>query len=284
MAPATTGRTARGDSTRIWREVARHIASTFGWMIAALVVIAAIWQAGVKSFGLDSFGVQSVGDVWTYLFTAPMASSNRSGMLDALAITAGHAGAGYATGIVIGTVLAVVCVAIPVLERPLMPIVLLTQALPILAILPLFILMFGRGLTVTIVVTTLAVFFPVFIMVLGAMRRANPAVLDYFASLDAGRTRTLLSLQVPSAVPDFFAAARLGVPASMFGAILAEWLATGNGLGRMMINAAASIGGYAQLWAAVAITTVFTMFCYTIVGIVESLFLGHYAPERLGDD
>jgi ABC-type nitrate/sulfonate/bicarbonate transport system permease component len=97
----------------------------------------------------------------------------------------------------------------------------------------------------------------------------------------AGPWTTLVRLRLPSAVPNVCAAARVAVPSAMFGAIVAEWLATGDGLGYLMITAASGAGGYSQLWASVVVTTLFTMAAYAAVGVVEGICLGRFAPHRL---
>jgi ABC-type nitrate/sulfonate/bicarbonate transport system permease component len=281
VAPVPASAPAAPRQTSIWATVTRRVVSDFGWMVAALAVMALLWQLAVTTFGLGAFGTKSVGDVWTFLFTDPDAAVNRGELGTALGETAQHAVAGFVVGMAVGIGLAVAFVLLPALERPLMPVLLLTQALPVLAVLPLFVLLFGRGLAVTLVITTLAVFFPTFVLSSQGLRAVPADQLSYLDSLDAGRWTTLRRLRLPSAVPDLFAAARVAVPSAMFGAIVAEWLATGDGLGYLMITAASGSGGYSLLWAAVALTTVFTMAWYAVVGVLEAVALGHFAPDRL---
>ena len=279
-----TGPAAARAATRpasIRATVARRVLSDAGWLVAALAVMALLWQLAVTTLGLGEFGTKSVGDVWTFLVTEADAAANRAELGAALGETAQHALAGFVVGMAVGIGLAVAFVLLPALERPLMPVLLLTQALPVLAVLPLFVLLFGRGLVVTLVITTLAVFFPAFVLSSQGLRAVPGDQLSYLDSLDAGRWTTLRRLRLPSAVPDLFAAARVAVPSAMFGAIVAEWLATGDGLGYLMITAAAGSGGYSLLWAAVALTTVFTMLWYAAVGVLEAICLGHFAPDRL---
>lgn len=266
---------------RIWVTVLRRVAVDLGWLLISLTVMALLWQLAVTTFGLDSFGTKSPADVWRFLAVDDAAAENRAELLAALRETGSHAGIGFVAGIAVGIGLAVLFVLVPLLERPLMPAVLLTQALPVLAVLPLFVLLFGRGLVVTLVITILAVFFSAFVLSLQGLRSVPKDQVDYLRSLDAGAVTTLLRVRLPYAVPSMFAAARVAVPAAMFGAILAEWLATGNGLGYLMITAAAGSAGFSLLWAAVAITTAVTMTTYTVIGVVESLCLAHFAPERL---
>ena len=281
-AAEVTAPPAAGTGVRsVWRTVGARVGSTLGWFVTSLVVLAALWEIGVRAFDLGSFGAKSASQVFTWLFLAPAGPGHRAELAAALATTAAHAGLGFACGAGVGLVLALVLVVTPRMERPVMPLVLLTQALPILTVLPLFILVFGRGYLVTVVITTLAVFFPMFVLAVQGLRSVSAAHLDFFRSLDASDRTVLLRLRIPHAVPNVFAAAKICVPSAMFGAIVSEWLATGDGLGFLMINAASSAGGYSELWAAVALTTVFTMAWYALVGVVEVVVLGRFAPEKL---
>lgn len=265
----------------VTRDVIRRIASTFGWLALTLVFIGLLWQVTVEGLALDSFGTKSAADVATYLLTETKAATNREELYTALGQTALHALAGFSTGTAVGVTVAIVLVTVPRLQRPVVPLLLLSQAVPILAVLPLFIMILGRGVVVTVVITTLAVFFPVFVMVSQGLRSPRSAHLEYFASLSASPIQVLFRLRIPSAVPGFFAALKVAIPSAMFGAIVSEWLATGDGLGYLMTGAAAGVGGYGKLWAAVAITTAFTMLWYALVTAAEAVALGIFDPGRL---
>jgi sulfonate transport system permease protein len=265
----------------ISRGVVVNIAQTVGWFLLAAASIGLLWEVGVRALGLSSFGAKGPSQVFSYLVTDPAAATNRSPLEDALITTGAHAGLGFISGVGVGLILALGFVLIPALERPLMPLILLTQSLPILAVLPLFILMLGRGFGVTIVITTLAVFFPMFVMASQGLHAVPQTHLDYFHSLDSPKTTVLFRLRLPTAVPSIFAALKVCVPSAMFGAIVSEWLATGDGLGYLMVNAAASAGAYDALWSAVALTTLLTMVAYTLIETLEQVVLGHFAPEKV---
>ena len=97
---------------------------------------------------------------------------------------------------------------------------------------------------------------------------------------DTGRVRTLLSGQVPAMLPAFFAAARIAVPATVLAATVAEWLATGTGMGNLMAIAAVS-SRYATLWSCVVIITLIATVSYGVVTLIERIVLRRVAPEQL---
>ncbi|GAA2228811.1 hypothetical protein GCM10009851_11610 [Herbiconiux moechotypicola] len=259
----------------------RRIASTLGFMLLALVVITVIWDLSVRGLGLDSFGTPTPWRVWEWWALEPDSAEHRRVVFDALGVTVRHALSGYVVGSIVGIGLAVVFTSAPRIERASLPTVLFIQTVPILAILPLFILIFGRGDLVTTAIVALTVFFPTLVWVSQGLRSPHPTTVDLFRSLDATRTTVMIRLRFPSAVAGLFVAARLAVPGALFGAFVAEWLATGDGLGYLVVTSMQAVGGFSPLWAAVSATTLLTMIAYVAVEIVEAIALARYDPDQL---
>jgi ABC-type nitrate/sulfonate/bicarbonate transport system permease component len=259
----------------------RRVLVTVSFLLLALLVIGGLWTVSVSAMHLDSFGTPTPLDVWDYWVGQPESPSNRALVLDAMWVTLRHALTGYAVGTVVGVLFAMLFVALPSVERVTLPTVLLVQTIPILAILPLFIMLFGRGILVTTIITGLTVFFPTLVWVSQGLRSPRSTTLDFFQSVAASPWTVMTRLRFPSAVAGVFVAARLAVPGAIFGAFVSEWLATGDGLGYMVVISMQGVGGYSPLWATVAVTTLMTMALYVIVEIVESIALAYYAPERL---
>jgi ABC-type nitrate/sulfonate/bicarbonate transport system permease component len=88
-------------------------------------------------------------------------------------------------------------------------------------------------------------------------------------------------VRLPSALPSVFAAARISVLASILGAIVAEWLATGRGLGYLMITARAQFQ-FTMLWAAGVLVTIVSVLLYGMLTWIESPVLRRYAPSQAG--
>jgi len=251
------------------------------FLVVALVIIAALWTAGVRILSLDSFGTPTPLQVWEYWVDGPEAATHQAPILAAMWTTLGHAGIGYVVGTVLGVGLAMLFVLFPAIERLSLPAVLFVQTVPILAILPLFILIFGRGLLVTTVITALTVFFPTLVWVSHGLRSPASTTFDFFRSLHASAGTVMFRLRVPSAISGLFVAARLAVPGAVFGAFVSEWLATGDGLGYMVVTTMQGADGYTPLWAVVSVTTLMTMVIYALVEVAESLALAVYSPEKL---
>ena len=91
----------------------------------------------------------------------------------------------------------------------------------------------------------------------------------------ASRAKTLWRIQIPSALPSLFASLRIAAPLSLVGALLAEWLATGQGLGWSMIESA-DLSDYSGLWTRVVLITAYSAILYKVIGAVEAHVLRRF--------
>jgi ABC-type nitrate/sulfonate/bicarbonate transport system permease component len=110
-----------------------------------------------------------------------------------------------------------------------------------------------------------------------ALRGTPRESLDLCRAYGASASDTLWKVQIPTALPSVFASLRIAAPLSLVGALLAEWLATGQGLGYGLLNASAE-SDYNGLWARVVIITVYSTVLYQLVGIAESLVMKRFGP------
>jgi ABC-type nitrate/sulfonate/bicarbonate transport system permease component len=124
------------------------------------------------------------------------------------------------------------------------------------------------------------IFFPTLVACIHGLRQAPGQVIDVFDSYAASRVQRLLRVHIPAMLPAFFAAARMGVPASVLAVTVVEWLATGNGIGSLMALSA-SLSDYDLLWSAVALVSALSALGYAGVGLIEARVLRVYAPEQL---
>jgi ABC-type nitrate/sulfonate/bicarbonate transport system permease component len=230
----------------------------------------------VKGLHLKPFFAKTPADVWRFLGSG----ENRHVLLHALSQTATSALLGYVVGLAAASVGAVVFVLWPGVERAVMPFALVAQSIPLAALTPLLVLLLGRGLLATVVVSVLVTFFPSLVNLTKGMRAASPQLLDVFRTYGASRWTTLRRVQVPTAVPGLFAAARVSAPRALLGVLIAEYLATGVGVG-WMLNLAKTRSEFALVWSGAVMITVLAVLAYSLVGWLERLMLARYAPEVL---
>jgi ABC-type nitrate/sulfonate/bicarbonate transport system permease component len=86
-------------------------------------------------------------------------------------------------------------------------------------------------------------------------------------------------VQLPAALPSLFAAMRVAAPLALVGALLAEWLTTGQGLGYLMLQSVTTFE-LDRMWSAVTIVTVASIVLYMMISAVEQITLARYAPEQ----
>jgi len=113
-------------------------------------------------------------------------------------------------------------------------------------------------------------FVPSLVTLAEGLRAAPTAALDVVACTGGSSWKALWKVRAPFAGPAAFAAAKISLPGALLGAILAEWLITGRGLGETMAIDVIS-SGYSELWSAVCIVVVLSVTLYTVVAAGERL-------------
>lgn len=268
-APFAAGRGRRG---------MRLVASA---ALTAMVLIGGWWLA-MEAAGLPRFFAKRPDDLFAFLVTSPTATANRAILWEAAAQTLAYALPGYVAGLVMGAGLAMVLTLAPGLAALVLPVAVALRSVPIVTTAPLIVLALGRGATGTITIVAVMIFFPALVACLQGLRQAPGQVLDVMATYGAGPLTRLWQAQVPAMLPAFFAAARMSVPAAILAVTVAEWLATGTGLGNLMALTA-STSNYNLLWSAVVLVAAGSALGYAAVGAVERAVLARVAPEQLRD-
>lgn len=122
-----------------------------------------------------------------------------------------------------------------VLLRPLrywmLPILLISQALPVFAIAPLLVIWLGYGMASKIATTTLMLFFPIASAFYDGLRRTDLNWLDLAQTMDAANWRKLVFIRIPSALPSLATGLRVATAAAPIGAVIGEWVGSSAGLG-----------------------------------------------------
>ena len=247
-------------------------------LLAPIFVVFVFWYAFLWVFQIKPFFAKTPVDVWAELFTNADAPETRSMVFGALWTTLWTTSLGYVAGLIGALVTAVVFILVPWLERALMPIAVALRSIPIIVTTPVIILFVGRGLLTTTAIVAVMSFFPTLVNCYAAMRRTPEGILDVLKSYDAQPVANVRNAYLPSAVPALLASARIAVPTSILGATVAEWLATGDGIGAVMVTAFTR-NDYNVLWVSVAVLTIVAVIGYWLVAAFEVRTLERMAPE-----
>ena len=158
----------------------------------------------------------------------------------------------------------------------LLPLAVLVRSVPLVAMTPVLTLVFGRGILATAVISGIVVFFPALVTMTYGLRSASRQSADVCRAYGGGTWTAARKVMLPSSMPALFASARIAVPGAVIGAMLAEWLATGQGMGYGMLQDANSFN-YVDIWASVALLTGVSVLLYNVIAILESAVLTRFS-------
>ena len=184
---------------------------------------------------------------------------------------------GFAIGTVLGVVLAVGIVHNRAMDMSVMPWAIASQTIPILAIAPMIIVVLNsigvQGLIPKAIISAYLSFFPVVVGMVKGLRSPDSMQLDLMRTYNAAKSATFWKLRLPSSMPYLFVSLKVGIAASLVGAIVGE-LPTGaiRGLGARMLSGS-YYGQTIQIWSALLMAAFVAAALVAIVGIIERLTL-----------
>ena len=193
-------------------------------------------------------------------------------------VTASSTLLSFAMGTLLGIVLAVGIVHVRTLERSLLPWIITSQTIPILAVAPMIIVVLGaiglKGLIPKAIISTYLCFFPVVIGMVKGLRAPDVLQRDLMRTYSASRWQVFWKLRVPSSVPFLFTSLKIAAAISLVGAIVGE-LPTGAQAG---IGARLLVGSYygqtVQIWSALIMGSLMAGLFVTLVALVERIVVG----------
>ena len=219
---------------------------------------------------------QVAAELWTSL-TGYAPTSPRN-LLFHTWVTAEAALAGLAMGLLLGMLLAAGIVYTRTLEASLLPWVIASQTIPILAIAPMIVVILGNigltGLLPKAVICMYLCFFPITVGMVKGLRSADPLWVDLMRTYSAGGVRAFWSLRLPASMPFLFASLKVSVAISVVGAIVGE-LPTGGqaGLGARLLSGS-YYGQTVQIWAALIMASLLSVALIAVVRGLELVLLG----------
>jgi putative hydroxymethylpyrimidine transport system permease protein len=144
---------------------------------------------------------------------------------------------GLALGTLLGCVMALTLTAWRGARQWLLPLLLISQAIPVFAIAPLLTLWLGFGIASKVAMATIIIFFPVATAFHDGLRRTEPGLLDLATTMGASRGAVLWRVRVPHALPALASGLRVAAGVAPIGAIVGEWVGASAGLGYLMLHA-----------------------------------------------
>lgn len=144
---------------------------------------------------------------------------------------------GLALGTMLGAGSAIAMDYAAAVRRWLMPVLVVSQAVPVFALAPVLVLWLGYGMASKVAMAMLIIFFPVTAAFLDGLRRTEPGWMDLGHSMGASRWTALRHIRMPAALPAFASGLRVATAVAPIGAVVGEWVGSASGLGHLMLQA-----------------------------------------------
>lgn len=191
--------------------------------------------------------------------------------------TVAAAAQGWLWGNLLALGLALLVLVVPIVERPLLQLGIASYCLPVVAIGPIFAIVFS-GETPKVLLAAMSVFFTTLIGSLVGLRSADATSLDLVHAYGGGAVHKLTKVRLRAALPSLFAALRIAAPAAILGSIIGEYIGAERGLGVSMINSQQSLE-ISRTWAIALVATATAGIAYGLTSVVGRM-LTPWAPRQ----
>lgn len=229
--------------------------------VGQLCVLAA-WQAIARS-GIAGLTVPSLTSVVAVYLEPRFAAL----LYRSATATASSALTGLMAGGLLGTVTALVSHVAPPLRPGLDRLAVTVNAIPTVALGPIFILLVSRDLTPALL-AAIAVFFLIYVAVSSGLRTASAALSEMMTTFGVTKWRRLRYLDIPSAIPSFLGGVKISVTAAMIGSVVGEWFGAPTGLGIVILNTMQNFE-IPLMWAAVLLVATISLTGYGLAHVAE---------------
>jgi ABC-type nitrate/sulfonate/bicarbonate transport system permease component len=240
------------------------------WTLPLAVVAALIgaWQLAASTGALanllnvENFLVPSPAEIAEALW------QNRSLLAENSWVTLQEILLGFLCGLAVGLAFGFLLRPFETLRLASYPLIVASQAVPILVFAPILVVWFGYGIGPKLAVVALVCFFPIAVATADGLRSVDPEAVKMMRTLDASRGQLLRRLEAPTALPFTFSGAKIGVTFAPIAAIFGEWAGANSGLGVLIRNANAQLET-ALMFAAAFILCAAAVALYGLIALAE---------------
>jgi NitT/TauT family transport system permease protein len=251
----------------------RHRAAAMLYPLGTLMLVLAAWEAAVRFLRIPVFLLPppTVIAEAMYLNAAQLA---QEGLATAVEIALG-----FGLSVAVGIPLALAIFLWPPFARTIYPLLVSSQAVPKVAVAPLFIVWFGLGLLPKVLIAFLIAFFPVVINTAMGLAAIEQEKIYLARSMGLGAFATFFKIRLPNALPSIFAGLKISITLAVVGAVVGEFVGGQGGLGYLLLIANGSMDT-ALLFAGLVALTILGVVFFAAIGLVERLVL---PPHAIGD-
>jgi NitT/TauT family transport system permease protein len=261
----------------------RHASSTESWParawpliwppLATALIAGIVWEAITVIFAIPAYFIPSPSRIWEAFWGAPGTLLWHAG------ITLLEAVIGCFIGSFLGALLGTAFAYWRLLSRGLLPFVIASNTIPVVAIAPIIILWFGHGIESKIAVTTFLCFFPLALNMMKGLQSYDRVIMDVFHVAAATPLQRFFKMRLPSALPYIFVGTKINVSFSVIGAIVAEFVQADRGLGFVIMTTYRTLN-MPRLWAALIISALIGLTFFAIVSLIERFVIPWHSSMR----
>jgi len=244
-----------------------HTIKLAPWLVLSAVLL--IWQAVCVGYAIPNYLMPSPAAIWGALveqFAAIMMHAWQTFFTTLI---------GFALAVVVGLVLGLVVGWSPLVYKALYPLLVGFNSIPKVAFVPVLVVWFGIGTVPAILTAFLISFFPVVVNVATGLATLEPELEDVLRSLGASRLDIMLKVGLPRAMPYFFASLKVAITLAFVGTVVAETVASNQGIGYLMMSASSSMN-MPLVFAGLAVIGTMGVVMYELFAVVEKR-LTHWA-------
>ncbi|MBQ6481103.1 MAG: ABC transporter permease [Anaerolineaceae bacterium] len=177
-------------------------------------------------------------------------------------------------GLIIGVVLAFIIASLmdrfETLEKALLPLLVVTQTIPTIAIAPLLVLWMGFGMAPKITLVVVTTFFPIAVGMLDGYKSVDPDEINLLRSMKANRLQIFRHVKIPAALPYFFSGLRVSASYAVVGAVISEWLGGFEGLGVYMTRVRKAYA-FDKMFAVIILIIIVSLFLMALVDLIKKV-------------
>lgn len=240
------------------------------WLPPVLLVVALIgaWQIAASTgllmsvFNLEAFLVASPAEVANSLW------ESRALLAENAWVTLREVVFGLGLAVVFGLGFAVLLHLSGTLKRTTYPLLVASQAIPILVLAPILVVTFGYGIVPKLVIVVLVCFFPIAVTSFDGLRAVDPDAIKLLRTLDGSRWQVFRRLEAPTALPYAFSGAKVATAFAVIAAVFGEWAGANSGLGWLILQDNGQFET-ARLFAEVTILMVMSLTLFGLLALAE---------------
>lgn len=233
--------------------------------IAAIAALFVVWEAACRFFAIPSYIIPSPSAIWTETSAMP------GNVAWHTLVTTKTVLLGFLVSVLVSLPLAVLLTSSPLVAAAVYPLLVLTQAIPKVALAPILVVVLGTSELPRVVVTFLVAFFPLVLSIASGLVSVPPELIELGRACRANRWTELWRIRLPYAVPFIFSGLKAAIALAVVGAVVAEFVNADAGLG-YLIQTSTAFFKVQLAWGALIILSIMGIVLFQIIVAVERIF------------